>query len=170
MRGHKLCGRIAVVAWHHQGSVENYEVRLAKLLLKPRGRNQIVHTCALSLAAAAIASDSLIGDPQSFGRRARLPEHIDRNSATRIPIAADAEPAGLHLFDQSLADADGDVFMKTRVVAETQEQLERLRSTTFLRRIIVTRWQSRLTGHRAERSKCGTAKRTRKAPDPWVGT
>ena len=43
--------------------------------------------------ASAIARHSLVGQPQVGGRRARLPEHVDRDTAARVPIAADPKPA-----------------------------------------------------------------------------
>ena len=49
---------------------------------KPRAR----------LTAPAIGRHALIGQPQPLGRRAGLPEHVDRKSAARITIAADAQP------------------------------------------------------------------------------
>ena len=56
-----------------------------------------------------------------------MPEHVDRDSAARIPIAADAQPHRLHLVEQPLADADGAVLVKPGMVAEAaQEQFERL--------------------------------------------
>jgi hypothetical protein len=41
------------------------------------------------LAAAAIGGDALVWHPDAFRQFADLPEHIDRHSAARIPIAAD---------------------------------------------------------------------------------
>jgi hypothetical protein len=38
----------------------------------------------------AIGRDALIGDPHALGQSAGLPEHVDRNAAARIPVAADA--------------------------------------------------------------------------------
>jgi hypothetical protein len=43
-----------------------------------------------SLAPAAIGRDALLGNPQPPGQFSGLPEHVDRNAAARIPIAADA--------------------------------------------------------------------------------
>ena len=41
------------------------------------------------LAAAAIGGDALVWHPDAFRQFADLPEHIDRHSAARIPVAAD---------------------------------------------------------------------------------
>src|SRR4051812_13316908 len=73
-------------------------------------------------APSAIALDALVGQPQAFGRRATLPEDVDRHSAARVPVSADAQPPGLHLGHQPLADADGHVLVKAAVVAEAAEK------------------------------------------------
>ena len=46
-------------------------------------------------AAPAIGRHALVGQPQALRRRAGLPEHVDRDAAARIPVAADAQPARL---------------------------------------------------------------------------
>ena len=55
--------------------------------------------CAVSRdvasAAPAIGRDALVGHPDAFRRLARLPEHVDRDAAARIPVAADAQPVRL---------------------------------------------------------------------------
>src|SRR4051794_15288873 len=90
------------------------------------------------LSAATIRSDALVGQPQAFRRRAGLPEDVDRNSAARIPIAADAQPLRLHLLDQPLADADRHILVEAAVVAErAEEQLEALALDDRLGRRIV---------------------------------
>src|SRR5690242_18753263 len=68
-------------------------------------------------ATAAIRRDSLVGQPQPLGRRARLPEDVDRHSAARIPIAADPQPLGLHLAREALADPHRHVLVKAAMVA-----------------------------------------------------
>src|SRR6478735_3083982 len=70
------------------------------------------------LSPATIGCDSLVGQPQALRRLARLPVHVDRHSAARIPIAADAQPQRFHLSRQALADADGQVLVKAAMVAE----------------------------------------------------
>ena len=74
--------------------------------------------CGDGSAAAAIGRDALVGQPQAFGRRAGLPEHVDRNAAARIPIAADAQPGGLDQLDDALADGDRAVLVEGAVIAE----------------------------------------------------
>src|SRR5690349_1925748 len=68
-------------------------------------------------ATAAIGLDPLIWQPQPFRRVSRLPEDVDRHSAARVPIAADAEPFRLHLARQPLSDAHRHVLMKAAMVA-----------------------------------------------------
>ena len=46
-------------------------------------------------AAPAIRRDALVGHPDALRQLARLPEHVDRNAAARIPVAADAQPLRL---------------------------------------------------------------------------
>src|SRR3546814_7422298 len=58
-------------------------------------------------ASSAIGRDALVGEPQALGRRAGLPEDVDRDAAARIPIAADAQPFRLHFVGEEAADADG---------------------------------------------------------------
>src|SRR5579859_4401246 len=80
---------------------------------------------AFGSAAATIGSDSLVGQPQRGRRSAGLPEHVDRNAAARIPIAADAQPGRIHRRDQALADRDGAILVEGAVIAEAgQEQLQ----------------------------------------------
>src|SRR5579872_7028092 len=47
--------------------------------------------CPQDLAASPIRCHALLGDPQPLGQSAGLPEHVDRDAASRIPIAADAQ-------------------------------------------------------------------------------
>jgi hypothetical protein len=63
---------------------------------------------ALALAAPAIGRNALLGQPQALGRGAALPEHVDRDAAARVPVAANAQPLRIHLGEQALANADGD--------------------------------------------------------------
>src|SRR3989344_6601526 len=78
-------------------------------------------------ATPSIWRDALIGQPQSFGRRAALPEHVDGNAASRIPVPADPEPLGRQEIDQALAHRHRAVLVKSAMVAErAQIQLERL--------------------------------------------
>src|SRR6476661_541244 len=73
---------------------------------------------AIISAPSAIGLHALVGQPEFFRRRARLPEHVDRHPATRVPVAADAQPLRLHLVEQALPDADGHVFVETAMIAE----------------------------------------------------
>src|SRR4051794_36245268 len=80
------------------------------------------------LSAATVGGDSLVRQPQAFGRRPRLPEDVDWNPTTRVPIAADAEPFRLHLGDEALTDAHRHILVEAGMIAEgAEEQLEALR-------------------------------------------
>src|SRR6185369_8111888 len=74
------------------------------------------------LPPAAIRLHPLVWKPQAFWRSARLPEDVDRHAATRIPVSANAQPFGFHLIHQALANANGDVLVKTAVIAERAEE------------------------------------------------
>jgi len=39
-------------------------------------------------SSSPVGGDALIGQPQAFGWRAGLPEHVDRHAAARVPVAA----------------------------------------------------------------------------------
>src|SRR5579859_7463776 len=80
------------------------------------------------LAAAAIGRDALVGNPEPSGQAAGLPEHVDRNPAARIPIAADPKPFRPDLGCDPLADHDRTVLVKGAVIAEACDiKLERFR-------------------------------------------
>ncbi len=42
-------------------------------------------------APAAIGRGALVGHPHALGQLAGLPEHVDRDTAARIPVTADAQ-------------------------------------------------------------------------------
>src|SRR5215469_16423760 len=70
---------------------------------------------------------SRLGDPQAGRRLAGLIEDIDRDAATRIPIAADPQPRRSEGIDQPARDRQRAVLMECRVVPERAEiQLQRL--------------------------------------------
>src|SRR5215472_14362600 len=46
------------------------------------------HFGSEALTAAAIGRNALARNPEPFGQPAGLPEYVDRNAATRIPVAA----------------------------------------------------------------------------------
>ena len=77
---------------------------------------------------AAIGRDALVGDPHAVGKLAALPEHVDRDSAAREPVAADPEPARLQEADEILADPDRAILVKGPVIPEARQiELQRLR-------------------------------------------
>src|SRR6266581_8360570 len=67
----------------------------------------------------AIGRDALIGNPDALRQSAGLPEHVDRNAAARIPVAADAQPFRFDFGCDSLADRDRAVLVKRAMIAET---------------------------------------------------
>ena len=96
--------------------------------------------------------------PTARRGRGRLPEDVDRDAAARIPVTADAQPCGLHLVEQALADADGDVLVEAAMVAEAAEvELERLAFDDRLAGGIVDHevGEVGLAGDRAERGEFG---------------
>src|SRR6188474_2896888 len=78
-----------------------------------------------ALASPTIGRNALVRQPKPFWRCTALPEHVDRDAAARIPVAADPQPPRPHLFAQPLADAHGDILVEPGMIAErTEEQLE----------------------------------------------
>src|SRR3982751_2359882 len=71
--------------------------------------------------ASAVRRDTLIWNPHSLRQLAGLPEHVDRNAAARIPVAADAQPFRLDLGCYSFADHDRAVFMERAVIAKARD-------------------------------------------------
>ena len=74
-----------------------------------------------ALTPAAIGRDALIGNPHPRWQLAGLPEHVDRNAAARIPIAADAQPFRLDFRRYPFADHDRAVLMERAMIAETRD-------------------------------------------------
>src|SRR5829696_2028812 len=66
----------------------------------------------------AVGRDALVGDPHALGQFAGLPEHVDRDTATRIPVAADAKPFRLDLGGNPLADHDRAILVEGAVIAK----------------------------------------------------
>jgi len=90
------------------------------------------------LATSTIGRDALIRHPHVFRKFSGLPKHINRHSATRIPVAADAQPFRLEQRKQSLADRDRAIFVESAVIAEAVEiELQRLRFDKETRRYVV---------------------------------
>src|SRR5919112_1000623 len=69
-------------------------------------------------ATAAIRRHALVWQPQGLRRRAGLPGDVDRHAAARIPVAADAQPARLHLVDQPVANPDRHILVEAAMIAE----------------------------------------------------
>src|SRR5581483_3768449 len=101
---------------------------IVRLSDSPAASPLVMTRSTTASAAAAIGRDALVGNPHALRRRAPLPEHVDRNPAAWIPVAADPEPGGLDQLDNALGDADGRILMEGAGVAEAREiKLERLR-------------------------------------------
>src|SRR5215510_181131 len=76
---------------------------------------------AEKLAASAIGGYALIGHPHALRQFPGLPEHIDRHSAPRIPVAADAQPFRPEQLEQFLADRDRAVFVESAMITVAVE-------------------------------------------------
>src|SRR5438874_10236274 len=75
---------------------------------------------------ATIGRHALVGQPRAGRQLAGLPEHVDRNPAARVPIAADAQPARLEQRREPPADTDRAILVEGAVVAEARQiELER---------------------------------------------
>src|SRR5882757_4636658 len=70
---------------------------------------------------SAIGRDALVGNPHALWQSSGLPEHVDRNAAARIPVAADAQKFRLDLVGDPLADRDRAIFMECAVIAEARD-------------------------------------------------
>ena len=80
------------------------------------------------LAASPIGGNALVGHPHALREFSGLPEHVDRHSATWIPVAPDAQPFRLEQRKQPPADRDRTVFVECAVIAEAIEvELQRFR-------------------------------------------
>src|SRR5437879_7997188 len=73
-------------------------------------------------AATTIGRDAGIGQPQPRRRLAGLVENIDRDTAARIPVASDAQPARRQCGDQPPCDRQRAVLVKRGAVAERAEE------------------------------------------------
>src|SRR5690348_12261167 len=100
------------------GSPADCQVPPMKQPTEPAPRTAILG----SSATAAIGLDSLVREPKAYRGLAGLPEHIDRHSATRVPVAADAQPLRLHLGSEALADSHRNVLMEAAMVAVGAEE------------------------------------------------
>ena len=69
----------------------------AQLLRQPAPADADSAAGRQALAPPAIGRDALVGHPHALRQSAGLPEHVDRDAAARIPVAADAQPFRLDL-------------------------------------------------------------------------
>src|SRR3954447_13158884 len=125
---------------------------LSNFAVEPeRGESETVSS---SSAPSAIGRDALFGHPQSLRRAAGLPEHVDRDAASRIPIAADAQELRLDLARDALADHHGAILVEGTVIAEARDvEFERFRLQQPLAGGVVDHQmcEIRLSRYRAER-------------------
>src|SRR3981189_2474927 len=68
---------------------------------------------------SAIGRDALVGNPHALWQSSGLPEHVDRNAAARIPVAADAQKFRLDLGCDPFADHDRAVLVKRPMMCES---------------------------------------------------
>src|SRR5690242_16989795 len=86
----------------------------------------------------AIRGNTLVRQPKPLGRRAGLIEHIDRDTAARIPIAADPEPDRVQFRNQPLGDSERALLMERAVVAKRAEkELQRLAFDQAILRYVI---------------------------------
>src|SRR5450432_1393810 len=103
---------------------------------------------------SAIGRDALIGNPHAIRQFAGLPEHVDRNPAARIPVAADAQPFWFDFTRDPLAEHHRAVLMERAMIAKARDKkLQGFRFQQPLARHIVDdeMREIRLPGDRTER-------------------
>src|ERR1700730_1735170 len=71
---------------------------------------------------SAIGCDALIGNPHVLWQFAGLPEHVDRDAAARIPVAADAQPFRFDFTRDPLADHHRAVLMEGTVITKARDK------------------------------------------------
>ena len=76
---------------------------------------------SLELPASAVGGDALVRQPDVRRQRSRLPEHIDRYSPARGPIAADAQVRWLENRRYAFADCDCAFLVEVAVAPERRE-------------------------------------------------
>ena len=72
-----------------------------------------------TLAPTAVTSNPLIGHPRASWHLAILPKYIQWHPATRVPIAAYAQPTWGQQINKLFANANGTSLVERLVVAET---------------------------------------------------
>src|ERR1700716_1224266 len=73
---------------------------------------------SLYLAAPAVGRNALVRQPDVRRQRSGLPEHIDRHSAARGPVAADAQVGWLENRRYAFADYESAFLVKVAVAPE----------------------------------------------------
>src|SRR5688500_13882518 len=70
---------------------------------------------AVQSATPSIGGHPLVGRPYAVGESSLLPEHVDGDTAARVPVAADPEPARFEQVDQALAYPDRAILVEGAV-------------------------------------------------------
>src|SRR3954471_14169904 len=76
---------------------------------------------SLASAASTVRGHPLVRNPDAVRRRAGLIEHVDRDAAARIPVAADPQPDRLQLVLKALGDADRAGLVEGAMIAEQRQ-------------------------------------------------
>jgi hypothetical protein len=79
---------------------------------------------AVNSAAATVRSYTLVGQPDILWRLSFLPEHINRNAAAGIPIAADADITRLYKLLNGSADFRTDANVGNWLVSTSGSTVE----------------------------------------------
>lgn len=79
------------------------------------------------LATASVRRTALVRNPDTRRRVAGGEKDVDWDTAAWVPVAADAEPFGIKLFDEALRNGDGAGLVEVAVVPKAGEvELQRL--------------------------------------------
>jgi len=81
-------------------------------ILGPNKNKKLAIIRLLLLATTAVTGDPLIGHPCASWHLAILPKHINRHTATRVPVAAHAQPAWGQQINKLFANANRASLMK----------------------------------------------------------
>src|SRR5688572_18338621 len=114
-------------SWHDLVSLRSPCGRRGRMHMGRRATRNGSQRRRKKSAAPAIGLHALIRQPDAVRQLAGLPEHVYRNAAARIPVAADPQEMRLEQRHEPLADTDRAILVKGAMIAERGEvQLERL--------------------------------------------
>src|SRR5262249_31074834 len=95
---------------------------------QPRLTRAAIAILSRLLSPSPIRRHARLRQPRILRWRARLPEHVDRDAAARVPVAGYPQPERLRRLDHAAPDHDGAFLVEGGMVAERhEEQLQRLR-------------------------------------------